>query len=128
MEDNYWRELTLNLLGWGIATCFVVIGWTINSGDLFYFHATEEIVVYRTWFTNIVVLMIGFAWVAALYFVSSQIPRGQPHLNKFPILLVAIVFLLLTSLILIMTSIYNPPEKKCNTDLSYMQICCLTPL
>lgn len=111
-NDNYWRDLEIKLLGWGVATCFIVIGWTINSGELFYFCSEENPVVIRTIFFNLVVLFVGIAWIKALQYINSQVPEGQSHISKRLVVLVARWFLGLTFLIVFASSIVNPKETN----------------
>lgn len=115
MDDQYWRDIAIKLLGWGIATCFIVIGWTINSGELFYFCSNQQSVIIRTYFINIIVLLVGILWIVALNYINSKIPAEQPHVNKKLMKWVAMAFLLLTTSIVFMSSIYNPVDKSCIT-------------
>lgn len=117
MEDQYWRELAIKLLGWGIATCFVVIGWTISNGQLFFFCSDQEAVALRTNFINVIVPAVGIAWIFALNKINSEIPVEQAHVKNKPMCWVAVAFLVLTIVILFVSSIYNP-DGKCTWSLS----------
>ena len=106
MDDKYWRDLSIKLLGWGIATCFIVIGWTINSGELFKFDSCELSVIIRTYFINVITLLVGVSWIKALDYINSKIPTEQPHVDKFWVIVVASVSLILTFSIVFMSSIF----------------------
>lgn len=97
-KAEYWRNLNLKLLGWGIATAIIVMGWSMSEGEIFCFAGSFEYKV-RAWLFTACIFVVGVFWIIGLNKLhkkatSIKLPKGLEIIDKKVIIFIAIAWLL----------------------------------